>query len=101
VPSPFRSFLYGCAAAQNDQVSKRDLLLAGLRAIKILLNPLQRLQGLGQFGRLSAPFAPPRLSEPRKLAADLQAVLTSWEIDSPDPRILVFREAISRSPINS
>src|SRR6266851_1566886 len=38
--------------------------------------------------RMRAPFAPPRLSEPRNVAADAQAVVTSWEIDSPDARIL-------------
>src|SRR5437879_7077399 len=55
VPGPFRSFLDGCAAAQNDQVSKRDLLppaAIGLRAVEILLDRLQRPQNLGQFGRL-------------------------------------------------
>ena len=35
------------------------------------------------------------------VAADAQAVATSWEIDSPDPRILAFRAAMSCSPINS
>src|SRR5208282_3263077 len=50
--------------------------------------------------RMRAPFAPPRLSEPRKDAADAQAVVTSWEIDSPDARILAFRAAMSFSPIN-
>src|SRR5208283_5381314 len=34
--------------------------------------------------RIRAPFAPPRLSLPRNDAADAQAVVTSWEIDSPD-----------------
>src|SRR5271166_5158343 len=34
--------------------------------------------------RMRAPFAPPRLSEPRKVDADAQAVETNWEIDSPD-----------------
>src|ERR1022692_2869041 len=47
-----RSFLDGCAAAQNDQVSKRDLLPAGLRAVEILLDRLQLLKDFGQFGRL-------------------------------------------------
>ena len=49
---------------------------------------------------MRAPFAPPRLSEPRNVAADAQAVVTSWEIDSPDLRILAFRAAMSFSPIN-
>ena len=45
-------FLDGCAAAQNNQVSKRDLLPTGLRAIEILLDRFQRLKDLSQFGRL-------------------------------------------------
>ena len=45
------------------------------------------------------PFAPPRLSDPRKVDADAHAVETSWEIDSPDSRILAFRAAISCCPI--
>ena len=36
---------------------------------------------------MRAPFAPPRLSEPRNVDADAQAVETSCEIDSPDARI--------------
>src|SRR6267154_6066843 len=35
--------------------------------------------------RMRAPFAPPRLSEPRNV--DAQAVETSWETDRPDARI--------------
>ena len=37
---------------------------------------------------MRAPFAPPRLSEPRNVDADAQAVETSWETDRPDARIL-------------
>ena len=51
--------------------------------------------------RIRAPLAPPRLSVPRKLAADAQAVETSWEMDSPDARILPLRSAMSFSPISS
>ena len=50
--------------------------------------------------RMRAPFAPPRLSEPRKVDADAQAVETSSETDSPDARILPLREAMSFSSIN-
>ncbi len=32
---------------------------------------------------MRAPFAPPRLSLPRNVAADAQAVVTSWAIDRP------------------
>ena len=44
---------------------------------------------------MRAPFAPPRLSEPRNVDADAQAVETSCETDSPEARILVFRAAMS------
>ncbi|MGI9625650.1 MAG: hypothetical protein ACR2QM_02335 [Longimicrobiales bacterium] len=37
---------------------------------------------------MRAPFAPPRLSEPRKVAAEAHAVDTSSEMESPDSRIL-------------
>ena len=50
---------------------------------------------------MRAPLAPPRLSLPRKLDADAQAVVTNWEMESPEARILAFRAAISFSPINS
>src|SRR5271157_4194898 len=45
--------------------------------------------------RIRAPFAPPRLSEPRNVDADAQAVETSSEIDRPEVRILVLRSAMS------
>ena len=37
--------------------------------------------------RIRAPLAPPRLSVPRKLAADAHAVETSWETDRPESRM--------------
>ncbi len=37
---------------------------------------------------MRAPFAPPRLSEPRNVDADAQAVETSSETERPDARIL-------------
>ena len=40
--------------------------------------------------RMRAPFAPPRLSEPRKVDADAHAVDTNSEIVSPDARILAL-----------
>ena len=40
---------------------------------------------------MRAPFAPPRLSEPRKVDADAQAVDTSCETDSPDARIFALQ----------
>ena len=44
---------------------------------------------------MRAPFAPPRLSEPRKVDADAQAVETSSETDRPEARILAFSAATS------
>ena len=49
---------------------------------------------------MRAPLAPPRLSEPRNVDADAQAVATSCDTDSPDARILAFNVAMSRSPIS-
>src|SRR6266480_850993 len=50
--------------------------------------------------RILAPFAPPRLSEPRNVDADAHAVETNSEIDRPNARILAFSEAISCASIN-
>src|SRR5262249_5884501 len=44
--------------------------------------------------RMRAPFAPPRLSEPRNVNADAQAVETSCDTDRPEPRIFAFNAAI-------
>ena len=44
---------------------------------------------------MRAPFAPPRLSEPRKVEADAHAVDTSCETVSPDARIFAFNAATS------
>ena len=51
--------------------------------------------------RMRAPLAPPRLSEPRKVDADAQAVDTSCETESPEARTLLLREATSFSSINA
>src|SRR5512146_602016 len=50
--------------------------------------------------RMRAPLAPPRLSEPRKVDADAQAVETSSETERPEARTLLFREAISLAVIS-
>ena len=50
--------------------------------------------------RMRAPFAPPRLSEPRKVDADAQAVETSSETDRPDARILPLSAAMSCASIS-
>ncbi len=51
--------------------------------------------------RMRAPLAPPRRSEPRKVAADDQAVWTSSETVSPEPRILASRSATSSASTSS
>ncbi len=51
--------------------------------------------------RMRAPFAPPRLSELRKVAADAHAVATSLATDRPEPRIFALRPAMSSAPISS
>ena len=45
--------------------------------------------------RMRAPFAPPRLSEPRKVDADAQAVLTNCAIDRPEANNFAFSAAMS------
>ena len=52
MPGLLRRRLDGRAAAEHDQVSQRDFLLAGLRAVELLLDRFQRRQDLRQFGRL-------------------------------------------------
>ena len=51
--------------------------------------------------RMRAPFAPPRLSLPRNVDADAQAVDTSCETDSPDSRIRLLSAAMSSASTNS
>ncbi len=50
--------------------------------------------------RMRAPLAPPRLSEPRNVEAEAQAVETSCDTERPDARILVLRAAMSFSSIS-
>ena len=47
-----RRLLDACATGQNDQVGERDLLAAGLRAVELALDALQRLERFRQLGRL-------------------------------------------------
>ncbi|MNC87053.1 hypothetical protein D3C83_27490 [compost metagenome] len=49
---------------------------------------------------MRAPLAPPRLSEPRKVDADAQAVDTSCATESFEARIFFLSSAISFSPIS-
>ena len=48
---------------------------------------------------MRAPLAPPRLSLPRNVDADAQAVETSSETDRPEARICCFSAATSSAPI--
>ena len=45
--------------------------------------------------RMRAPLAPPRLSEPRNVEAEAQAVETRSATESPAARIRAFRSAMS------
>ena len=49
---------------------------------------------------MRAPFAPPRLSEPRNVDADAQAVETRSETERPEARIFAFSAAASFSSIS-
>jgi hypothetical protein len=84
-----------------------------VRLVEFLLDRFQLRQHLGQFAgwftsqsfcgarRMRAPLAPPRLSLPRKVEAEAQAVVTNWEMESPEARILAFNAAISCASISS
>src|SRR5690348_12136543 len=113
VPGVLRRLLHGRASAEHDQVGQGDLLPAGLRAVELALDPLQGPQHLRQLGgvvdlqsfwgarRRRAPLAPPRLSVPRCVDAEAQAAETSWEIVSPEARIVPLSAAMSCAPISS
>ncbi len=51
--------------------------------------------------RMRAPLAPPRLSLPRKVAAEAQAVATSSEVLRPESRIRVLSWAMSWASTSS
>jgi hypothetical protein len=88
-------------ACQDDEIGERDLLAAGAGAGEVCLampsstfNTLRELiagwltgQSFCGASRMRAPLAPPRLSEPRKVEAEAQAVLTSSDTESPEARI--------------
>lgn len=99
------------AAAEHDEVGERDLL-AARSAVERALMPSSAVSTLESWGglltcqnfcgarRMRAPFAPPRLSDPRNVEAEAQAVETSSETDRPVARIFAFSEAISCASIN-
>ena len=74
---------------KDDEICKRDLLSFGGRAVKFVPDPFEDLEHFCKPGppltsqsfwgrrRMRAPFAPPRLSEPRKVDADADVVETS------------------------
>ena len=93
VAGVLRRLLDRRAAAQHDQVGQRDLLAAGRRAVErrsgcprasssTFASCAGWLTSQSFCGarRMRAPFAPPRLSEPRNVDADAHAVETSCEI---------------------
>ncbi len=81
---------YTSTSAQNDQIGKRNLFTTRLCTVEFFLDSLESLLALLpvepdvdfpillRCKAIRAPFAPPRLSEPRKVDADAQAVDTSW-----------------------
>ena len=96
------------AAAEHDQVGERDLLAAGCARVELASGcpPASASTFASCAGwltsqsfcgarRMRAPLAPPRLSEPRKVEAEAQAVETSCEIDRPEARIFAFSAAMS------
>jgi aspartyl-tRNA(Asn)/glutamyl-tRNA(Gln) amidotransferase subunit A len=108
--SPSTAFKLGEKAADPVQMYLSDIYtiavnLAGLPALSIPCGFAGGLPaGLQLIGnyfsearRMRAPLAPPRLSEPRKVEADAQAVDTSSDTDSPEARICCFKAAISWS----
>ena len=50
--------------------------------------------------RIRAPFAPPRLSDPRKVEAEAHAVATNSDTVKPEEIIFDFNAAISEASIN-
>ena len=100
------------AAPASDQIRQRDALAAGLRIVEGALYAFQLGQRRGELRRLidrpvfcgarrmRAPLAPPRLSEPRKLEAEAQAVETSADTDRPEASTAFFSAAMSCSSIS-
>jgi hypothetical protein len=97
VTGVFRRLLDAGAAGQTIRSASETFLPPDCRAVERALDALERLEHLRQLGglvdfpillrrqRMRAPFAPPRLSEPRNVDADAQAVETSCETDRPEP----------------
>ncbi len=70
VPGLLRGRLDGCAPAQHDQVGERDLLPARLRAVELLLDPLQGLQHPRYAGgHVDVPPVLRRQADPRPVRA--------------------------------
>src|SRR6185295_15062278 len=85
--------------AKHDEVGEADLLAASAAPSKSALMPSSTpstraslsgsltAQSFCGARRRRAPLAPPRLSEPRKVEAEAQAVLTSWLTLRPESAI--------------
>ena len=107
--SVFGRLLDGGTAGEDDEVGEGDLLPAvwaplnsawiPSRACSTVANSAGLLTSQSFCGesRMRAPLAPPRLSLSRNVDAEAHAVVTSWETDRPDARILLFRAATSCS----
>ena len=105
-----RSGFYGSVTAEDDQVGERDLFAGALKSFWIpssVLRTFSRTRGwltsqpFCGSRRMRPPFAPPRLSEPRKDAAAAHAVETSCEVERPEARIFALSAAMSASPMSS
>ena len=107
-----RSLLDASAAGQNDQIGERYFLASILLFVERTLNPLHVLSTFANWvgwftsqsfcgaRRMRAPFAPPRLSDPRNVDADAHAVETNSDTERPETRILRLREAMSFASIS-
>jgi hypothetical protein len=85
------------AATEHDQVGQRDFLAVPWALLKACWMPSSVESTLASCAgwltsqsfcgarRMRAPLAPPRLSEPRNVDAEAQAVDTSSEVESPKP----------------
>ena len=83
---------------EHDQIGQRHLFSTARGGVELRLDAFELAQNLRQLGRvvhlpvllgarrMRAPLAPPRLSEPRNVEAEAQAVATSCLTDSPDAR---------------
>ena len=108
-PGILRGFFHRGGTAEDDQIGERDFLVARLRVVEVLPDRFELVQHRPSCAglltsqsfcgarRMRAPLAPPRLSEPRNVEADAQAVETSCGTVRPDARTFAFSAAMSLS----